>query len=150
MTNNDAKIWAILVAVSTVLALLGWLLHGVVFPDYEEQFVNSRTEELLTEPVELVISCTDTRGQVHVLACSVNSDVKGTWIIFEYVDGKLRGGTPSNYAFTDWEVRVGSDVSETIVIEFYAVGSTEPVRTVYKLDTAYMREGVRNFAGVVV
>ena len=145
--NNEAKS-VVLTAVVTVV--MGWAMYSLVFQDYvEERVVNTRTQELLTEPVALEITCTDTRGQVHVLACSVNSDAKGTWIIFEYVDGKLRGGTPSNFAFTDWEVRVGSDVSETIVLEFYPVGSTEAVRAVYKLDTAYMRQGVRNFAKVV-
>lgn len=148
MRDNVTKGVLLLVAYPMLLTL-GWMTYQEFFPDYVEQVVNTRTQELLTEPVELVISCTDTRGQVHVLACSVNSDVKGTWIIFEYVDGKVRGGTPSNFAFTDWEVRVGSNVSETIVLEFYPIGASEPVRTVYKMDTAYMREGVRNFAGVV-
>mgnify|MGYP001581795602 CR=1 FL=1 len=124
------------------------LMVLVALVEETAETVPTRTEVLLTDPVPLVITCTDTRGQVHILACNVNSEVKGTWIIFEYVDGKLRGGTPSNFAFTDWEVRVGSDVSETIVLEFYPVGSVEPVSAVYKMDTEYMRQGVRNFANV--
>jgi hypothetical protein len=146
MNIKDSMAVPIALALLISISMLAILISELVEPTH----TNLLTEELLREPVELVISCTDTRGETHILACGVNSDVKGTWIIFEYVDGKLRGGTQSNFAFTEWEVRVGSDVSETIVLEFYPKGSTESIRTVYKMDTSYMRQGVRNFAGVVV
>jgi len=151
MTKNDVKVVTVLVVATVVLALSVYILVGTLAPEYKKTvYTNPLTEELLSDPTVLAISCTDRKGTHHVLACSVNADVKGTWVIYEFVDGEVRGGTPSNFAFNSWEIRVGSSVSENIIVEFYPLGSTVPIRKGYTMDTAYMRQGVRNFAGVDV
>jgi hypothetical protein len=106
------------------------------------------TQELIDGPIPLAISCKEQRGAYHKLICGVNGDVKGRWLVRERVDGELRRGSQSLYAFNEWELAVGSDVSPTILIEFIPSGLKTGISLEYKLDTAYMRRGTQNFAGV--
>lgn len=147
----DRVITVLLILLGSVMAVLFYVLLKTLVPVTTlDEYANNRTRALMEEVDVLHISCTDTRGLYHVLACSVNADVKGTWVIYEYVDGEVRGGSPSSYAFNAWEVRVGSDVSEDIIVLFYPLGEIAPIRLIYKMDTSYMRQGIRNFAGVAI
>tara|TARA_R110000851_G_scaffold133381_3_gene268213 strand:- start:11898 stop:12242 length:345 start_codon:yes stop_codon:yes gene_type:complete len=88
-------------------------------------------------------------GAYHKLICSVNAEVMGRWMVRERVNGELRGGTQSVFAFNQWEMAVGSGVSPTILINFIPTGLTVGISLEYRMNTEYMRKGVSNFnAGV--
>jgi hypothetical protein len=106
------------------------------------------TQELIDGPTPLAISCKEQRGAYHKLICGVNGDVKGRWLVRERVDGELRRGSESVFAFNEWEMAVGSDVSPTILIQFIPTGLQQGISLEYRLNTEYMRKGVQNFAGV--
>ena len=68
-------------------------------------------------------------------------------MVFEYIDGVPMGGLVSNYAISEWDLRIGANVSPDILIQFYPSGSNIPLQLDYRMDTDYMREGIRNFSG---
>jgi len=116
----------------------------------EADFGNTPTQELIEGPKTLVITCTEQRGAYHKLTCGVNADIKGRWLVRERIDGELRRGSESVFAFNEWEMAVGSDVSPTILIQFIPTGLTQGISLEYRLDTAYMRRGAQNLASDII
>ena len=155
MTKNDWKIMAtaFLSVVVVGIAVFGAMLlfmsgkRGSI-PDTIEPI--TLTQELVEGPKTLVISCKEERGAYHKLICSVNAEVMGRWMVRERVDGELRRGTQSVFAFNQWEMAVGSDVSPTILIQFIPTGLTAGISLEYRMNTEYMRKGVQNFASDVI
>ena len=137
----------------TAVVFMGCIFFGVfgsvlLWNDYVRgDTPNPRTQALIDGPRELKILCSDKRGVNHVLSCGVNIDVKGRWVVFEYIDGVPMGGLVSNYAISEWELRIGANVSPDILIQFYPSGSNIPLQLDYRMDTDYMRAGLRNFPG---
>jgi hypothetical protein len=154
MTKNDWKL-GVFAAISAAAFLglaffVGYMVVEIFAEDYTAEPAPevTLTQELIDGPIPLVISCREERGAYHKLTCGVNADVKGRWLIRERIGGELRRGSQSLYAFNEWELAVGSDVSPTILIEFIPSGLKTGISLEYKLDTAYMRRGTQNFAGV--
>jgi hypothetical protein len=147
MTKNDFAIVGIMFGVTGIVATIAFIGYVAIRPDIPEADA-TLTQELIDGPIPLVISCKEQRGAYHKLICGVNGDVKGRWLVRERVDGELRRGSESVFAFNEWEMAVGSDVSPTILIQFIPTGLQQGISLEYRLDTAYMRKGVQNFAGV--